>query len=283
MKKSYAGLIPGLLWLLVFLIVPLIFVVKTSFLSRDLYGTIIEDWNVGNYTRFLDPLYLGIFWDTIKLSLLTTILCLLVSYPLAYAITLSRPERQKIWLVLVMVPFWVNFLIRAYAWILLLRSQGVVNTLLTGIGVIDQPLSLLYTPGSVLVGMVYTLIPFMVLPVYVALEKMDHSLHEAAADLGATPLRSFWHITVPQTIAGIAAGCILVFVSSMGMFVVPDVLGGAKSAMYSNVIQNQFLSARDWPFGSALSVLFIVFSLLLIYMYRKAMTSRRTVRSALRS
>jgi spermidine/putrescine transport system permease protein len=280
MKKSYAGLIPGLLWLLVFLIVPLIFVVKTSFLSRDVYGTIIEDWNVGNYTRFLDPLYLGIFWDTIKLSLLTTILCLLVSYPLAYAITLSRPERQKIWLVLVMVPFWVNFLIRAYAWILLLRSQGVVNTLLTGIGVIDQPLSLLYTPGSVLVGMVYTLIPFMVLPVYVALEKMDHSLHEAAADLGATPLRSFWHITVPQTIAGIAAGCILVFVSSMGMFVVPDVLGGAKSAMYSNVIQNQFLSARDWPFGSALSVLFIVFSLLLIYMYRKAMTSRRTARSS---
>jgi spermidine/putrescine transport system permease protein len=274
MNRRSALLSPGVVWVIIFLIVPLFFVIITSFMSRDEYGTMLPIWNTENYRRFFDPLYAGIFWDTLKLSFYTTALCLLVSYPLAYAITLARRDRQKIWLILVMVPFWVNFLIRAYAWILILRSQGVVDTLLTGLG-IDEPPALLYTYGSVLVGMVYTLIPFMVLPVYVALEKVDRSLHEAAADLGASPWRSFWHITIPQTLSGIAAGCILVYVMAMGMFVVPDVLGGAKTAMYSNIIQNQFLAARNWPFGSALSVLFILFSLVLIYLYRKALNSKR--------
>lgn len=270
MKKGKIALVPGLAWLFLFLVVPLLFVVKTSFLERDVYGNIVPVWTLGNYLRFLEPLYLRIFWDTVVLSVTTTLFCLLLGYPLAYAVALARPRWQKALLVLIMVPFWINFLIRSYAWILLLRSQGVVNSLLAAFGFIDRPLSMLYTPGAVLLGMVYTLLPFMVLPIYVALEKMDRSLHEAAADLGATPFRSFWHITIPQTISGISAGCTLVFVSAMGMFVVPDVMGGAKSAMYGNVIQNQFLSARDWPFGSALSVIFILFSFVLVLVYQWA-------------
>jgi spermidine/putrescine transport system permease protein len=276
MKRQKLLLLPGLLWLVLFLIVPLLFVVWTSFLSRDVYGSTVNVWTLDNYRRFFEPLYLSIFWDTIVLSAATTLLCLAIGYPLAYAVTMMKPRWQKVLLILIMVPFWINFLIRSYAWILLLRNQGIVNTALQALGWIDRPLSMLYTTGAVLLGMVYTLLPFMVLPIYVSLEKMDRKLHEAAADLGATPLKSFWHITVPQTLSGVIAGCLVVFVSTMCLYVVPDVMGGAKSAMYGNVIQNQFLAARDWPFGSALSVIFIVFSLAFIAVYQRA--TRRNAR-----
>ncbi|MNM37614.1 Spermidine/putrescine transport system permease protein PotB [compost metagenome] len=235
------------------------------------------------YALFFDPLYLGIYWDTILLSVLTTALCLLLSYPLAYYIANAGPRMQTWGLVLITVPFWINFLIRTYAWVLLLRTQGIVNELLLGIGLISEPLQMLYTKGAVLLGMVYTFIPFMVLPIYVALEQMDKKLLEAASDLGATRWRSFWHITLPQTKSGIMTGSVLVYVSTTGMFVVTDILGGAKSAMISNIIQSQFLGARNWPFGSALSVIFVITSLILIALFNRAMTSRyqkvREVRS----
>ncbi|MCK8489657.1 ABC transporter permease [Paenibacillus sp. MBLB2552] len=283
MKKSGLSMLPVLLWLCLFLVVPMLIVVGISFMGRDDLGNVVLDFNLDAYALFFDPLYLGIYWDTIVLSVLTTALCLLLSYPLAYYIANAGPRMQTWGLVLITVPFWINFLIRTYAWVLLLRTQGVVNELLLGMGLISEPLQMLYTKGAVLLGMVYTFIPFMVLPIYVALEQMDKKLLEAANDLGATRWRSFWHITLPQTKSGIMTGSVLVYVSTTGMFVVTDILGGAKSAMISNIIQSQYLGARNWPFGSALSVIFVITSLILIALFNRAMTSRyqkvREVRS----
>lgn len=283
MKKSGLSMLPVLLWLCLFLVVPMLIVVGISFMGRDDLGNVVLDFNLDAYALFFDPLYLGIYWDTILLSVLTTALCLLLSYPLAYYIANAGPRMQTWGLVLITVPFWINFLIRTYAWVLLLRTQGIVNELLLGMGLISEPLQMLYTKGAVLLGMVYTFIPFMVLPIYVALEQMDKKLLEAASDLGASRWRAFWHITLPQTKSGIMTGSVLVYVSTTGMFVVTDILGGAKSAMISNIIQSQFLGARNWPFGSALSVIFVITSLILLALFNRAMTSRyqkvREVRS----
>ncbi|MFD0620741.1 ABC transporter permease [Paenibacillus sp. GCM10027629] len=274
MKKTKWLISPVVLWLSLFLILPMAIVVVISFLGRDEFGNLVIQFSLDNYARFFDSLYLGIYWDTIALSVLTTLICVLISYPLAYYIANAGPTRQKIWLLFITVPFWINFLIRTYAWVLLLRSQGVVNSFLMDIGIIDEPLKMLYTKGAVLLGMVYTFIPYMVLPIYVSLEQMDRKLLEAASDLGASRWRAFWHITLPQTKSGMMTGSVLVFVSTAGMYVVTDILGGSKSTLLSNIIQTQFLGARDWPFGAALSVIFAITSLVLIYLFNMALRSR---------
>ncbi|QDX91702.1 ABC transporter permease [Brevibacterium sp. JNUCC-42] len=261
---------PGFLWLTIFFLVPMLFVVMLSFLKRGVYGQIVYEFTLANYARFFESLYVQIFIETLLVSLGTTFICLLLGYPLAYMITRLDRKWQNIWLLLVMIPFWINFLVRSYAWVIILRTQGLVNTVLQSLGLIDQPLTLLYTPGAVLLGMVYALLPFIILPIYVSLEQLDRKKLEAAYDLGATPAKTFWHITLPLTMPGVVSGCILVFVSSLGMFVVPDVMGGAKSSLFGNVIQNQFLSARDWPFGSALSMVIVVFSIIMIYLYYRS-------------
>ena len=207
-------------------------------------------------------------------AIVTTLATILMGYPLAYTIAQLPKKWQQPGLILVMIPFWINFLIRSYAWVIILRSQGVVNTLLLNLGLIDQPLQMLYNDMAVMLGMVYALLPFMVLPIYVSIEQLDTRLLEAASDLGAKPLTAFRKVTLPLTMPGIAAGTILVFISSLGMFVVPDVMGGAKSALIGNLIQNQFLSARDWPFGSALSIVLAVLSLVLIILYYKALQAQ---------
>ncbi|WP_028594387.1 ABC transporter permease [Paenibacillus assamensis] len=273
-KRTFGLVAPVVLWLSLFLIIPMAAVVVVSFMQRDNLGNIIWNFNFDNYARFFDPLYLGIYWDTIWVSLISTVLCLLLSYPLAYYITTVSARAQKLWLIAITIPFWINFLIRTYAWVILLRTQGVVNSLLLDIGLIQEPLQLLYTDGAVILGMVYTFIPYMVLPIYVALEQMDKRLLEAASDLGASRWKSFWHITLPQTKTGIMTGSVLVFVTTTGMFVISDILGGAKSQMLSNIIQNQFLGARDWPFGSALSVIFIISSMIIIGLFNRAMRSK---------
>ena len=191
----------------------------------------------------------------------------------AYTIAQLPKKWQQPGLILVMIPFWINFLIRS---VIILRSQGVVNTLLLNLGLIDQPLQMLYNDMAVMLGMVYALLPFMVLPIYVSIEQLDTRLLEAASDLGAKPLTAFRKVTLPLTMPGIAAGTILVFISSLGMFVVPDVMGGAKSALIGNLIQNQFLSARDWPFGSALSIVLAVLSLVLICLLYTSPSPRDT-------
>lgn len=274
MRKSKFLLTPVLLWMSLFLIIPMLIVIGISFLSRDAQGNLVFELSMEGYKTFFDPLYLGIYWDTLVLSLLTTIICLLVSYPLAYYIAGASPRIQTWGLILITIPFWINFLIRTYAWVLLLRTQGVVNSLLMWLGWIDEPIQMLYTYGAVLLGMVYNFIPFMVLPIYVALEQMDKRLLDAASDLGASKWKAFRHITLPQSKTGIMTGSVLVYVSTSGMFVVTDILGGAKSSMISNIIQSQFLGARNWPFGAALSVIFVATSLVLILLFNRAMQAR---------
>lgn len=262
---------PTLVWLVIFFAVPLFVMFVISFYERGLYGQLIPGFVLENYRRFFEPLYLGILFDTLVVSIATTFGTLILSYPLAYYISRLPRSRQNIWLILVMIPFWINFLVRSYAWVIILRSQGLVNSIMLNLGIIEVPLSLLYNWGSVMLGMIYTLLPFMVLPLYTSIEKLDNQKLEAAYDLGANRVQTFWHVTLPLTRPGVVNGSVMVFVSSLGMFVVPDILGGAKSMLLGNVIQNQFLSARDWPFGSAISILMIILSAILIAMYYKAM------------
>ena len=274
MKNGKLLVAPALLWLSIFFVIPLLIVVAVSFAGRTPYGPVIFSFTIDNYLRFLEPLYLKIFADTLVVAIVTTLATILMGYPLAYTIAQLPKKWQQPGLILVMIPFWINFLIRSYAWVIILRSQGVVNTLLLNLGLIDQPLQMLYNDMAVMLGMVYALLPFMVLPIYVSIEQLDTRLLEAASDLGAKPLTAFRKVTLPLTMPGIAAGTILVFISSLGMFVVPDVMGGAKSALIGNLIQNQFLSARDWPFGSALSIVLAVLSLVLIILYYKALQAQ---------
>ncbi|HFJ9424821.1 spermidine/putrescine ABC transporter permease PotB [Bacillus cereus] len=270
MKKGKLLALPTVAWLLLFFLIPLVFVLGFAFMQRGAYGTVEMQFTLENISRVFDPLYLGTLWETVKIAVITTVICLLIGYPFAYTITIVDRKYRSILLLLATIPFWINFLVRSYAWIVILRSQGLVNTLLLKLGIISEPLNLLYNTPSVILGMVYSLLPFMILPVYAAIEQLDKRKLEAAYDLGATPIKAFWNITVPMTMSGIATGSILVFVSSIGMFVVSDVMGGSKVALIGNVIQNQFLGARDWPFGSALSIIVVLFSVLLIYLYYRA-------------
>ncbi|MFY0215588.1 spermidine/putrescine ABC transporter permease PotB [Bacillus cereus] len=270
MKKGKLLALPTVAWLLIFFLIPLVFVLGFAFMQRGAYGTVEMQFTLENISRVFDPLYLETLWETVKIAVITTVICLLIGYPFAYTITIVDRKYRSILLLLATIPFWINFLVRSYAWIVILRSQGLVNTLLLKLGIISEPLNLLYNTPSVILGMVYSLLPFMILPVYAAIEQLDKRKLEAAYDLGATPIKAFWNITVPMTMSGIATGSILVFVSSIGMFVVSDVMGGSKVALIGNVIQNQFLGARDWPFGSALSIIVVLFSVLLIYLYYRA-------------
>ncbi len=276
MKRGKLLVLPAMGWLGLFFALPLLIVVVVSFASRTAYGQVVFHWTLENYLQFLEPLYLKIFVFTLGTAFLTTLLTFAMGYPVAYTIAMILPRKwQQAGIILVMIPFWINFLIRSYSWVIILRAHGLINSFLMSIGAIQVPLSLLYNNTAVLIGMVYGLLPFMVLPIYVSLEQMDKRLLEAASDLGAPPLTAFRKITLPLTLPGVAAGSILVFISSLGMFVVPDIMGGAKSSLMGNVIQNQFLSARDWPFGSALSIILALLSLIMIVLYYKALQAQK--------
>lgn len=274
---------PSLLWLVLFFLVPLGLVFAISFGQRGTYGGVRWVLTLQNYGRFFDPLYLRIFGRTVLVALATTVICLLVGYPLAYFIA-TRPSRWRNALVLLlMIPFWTNFLIRTYAWLLILRDQGFINTFWTGsvhdavlwlasvlplpwwdavLGATAVPLNLFGTNGAIIVGLVYGWLPDMVLPCYAAIERLDFSLVEAAQDLYANRLKSFLRVVLPLTMPGLVAGSILVFIPSLGAYVTPDLLGGARSIMMGNVIYSQFMSARDYPFGAAIS--FVLMAVMLV-------------------
>ncbi len=258
---------PSAFWLVVFFLAPLGIMLLYSFGRRGTYGGVVWDWNVQQYLRFVDPLYLQIFFRSIWIAVLTTMICLVIGYPFAFFIARQPARRRSPLLLLVMIPFWTNFLIRTYAWILILRTEGLVNTVLLSLGLISQPLTLLYTSGAVILGLVYGYLPFMVLPLYASIEKFDFSLVEAAFDLGANEVRAFLRVVLPQTMPGVIAGCILVFIPSIGAFVTPDILGGAKTVMIGNLVQQQFLTSRDWPFGSAVSFILMLIVTLAIVVY----------------
>jgi spermidine/putrescine transport system permease protein len=250
---------PSALYLLLFFVVPLLIVLVYSFLTRGTYGQLVWKFTIDNYVRVIDPLYLSILWHSVIIAGINTLLCLLISYPFAYAIARMESVRARsIMIILVMIPFWTNFLVRTYAWRVILGTDGPLNGLLMGIGIIKEPLPLLFNDGAVLVGLVYGYMPFMVLPLYAAIERIDFSLVEAAHDLYADGRAAFLRVVLPLSMPGILAGSILVFIPSLGTFVTTDLLGGSKSVMIGNLIQSQFLTARDWPFGSAFSVLLMV-------------------------
>jgi spermidine/putrescine transport system permease protein len=258
-------------YLIVFMVIPLILVTVLSFLSRGTYGEVVYKFNIENYIRLFDPLYAKILGYSLLVGFLTTVLSLLIGYPMAYYIARAPARQRSLLLFLILLPFWTNFIIRIYAWIMILRSEGFLNSFLQWIGVIHEPLNILYTPTAVLIGMVYEFLPFMVLPLYTSLEKIENAQLEAAADLGAPPWKAFLRVTLPLSVPGMIAGTILVFIPAMGMFVVPDLMGGAKTMLIGNVIRNQFLTARDWPFGAAASMLLMLLTMVFtLYYTRKA-------------
>ena len=245
-------------WLLLFVVVPTTILFVYSFCERDEVGGVIFSFTLDNYRRVLDPVYLMIFARSVGYAGLTTLICVVVGYPVAYYIARASVEKRNRLLLLVMVPFWTSFLIRTYAWITILKQEGMLNGFVSALHLGVGPFNLLYTPTAVVIGLVYAYLPFMILPIYGSAEKLDNSLIEAAHDLGAGPLRAFSAVIVPLTMPGIAAGTLLVFVPAIGMFAITDLMGGAKVPMIGNVIQNQFLQARDWPFGAALGVVFML-------------------------
>lgn len=256
--RSWLLLAPIIGWMLVFVVAPTAILFVYSFCERDELGRVVFSFTWENYQRLLDPLYLKIFAWSIGYAALTTVLCVVIGYPVAYFVGRAREAQRQRLLFLIMIPFWTSFLIRTYAWITILKQEGLLNSLLHGFSLTIAPLDLLYTPGAVIIGLVYAYLPFMILPIYGSVEKLDGSLIEAAHDLGAGPLRTFSSVIIPLTMPGIAAGTLLVFVPAIGMFAITDLLGGARVPLIGNVIQNQFMQARDWPFGAALGVAFLV-------------------------
>lgn len=272
-KKNILGplatLVPVVSWMLAFFIVPLILVVVYSFSTRGEVGDVVYKFTLSNYGRLFDSLYLKIFIKSIGISLFTTIFCLGFGYPFAFIVAKCSKKLKPLLLLLVMLPFWTNSLVRTYAMIILLRAEGIINTLLMNLNIIAEPLHMMSNNFAVMVGMVYMMFPFMVLPLYSSIEKLDMRLLEAASDLGASPVNKFMKITLPLTKGGIVSGCLLVFVPTLGLFFITDLLGGSKVVLMSNLIKNQFLTARDWPFGSAISVILIIVMVILIAITNK--------------
>ena len=286
MQGTFLAL-PTTLWLFVLLIIPLFLTLVRSFGQRSPDGDVIFTFSLDNYVRLFgystdcpdgqascfDPLYVNILWRSLKLAFNTTAIVILLAYPLAYFIARAHPKRRNMFLFMVLIPLWTNFVIRVYAWMMLLRKEGAINIAIGWVagllGVDFTPLELLYTPGAVLVGMVYEFLPFMILPIFTSLEKIDNSLYEAAADLGANGVRTFSRVTLPLSMPGVVAGTILVFIPVMGTFIVSDILGGRQVILVGNLIQRQFLDARDPTFGSAASLILMVMTLIVTYFYTR--------------
>jgi spermidine/putrescine transport system permease protein len=251
--------------MLTLFLAPLAIILAYSLMTRGTYGGMSPPWTTESYQRFADPIYLSILWRSFWIAAVSAALCLVLGFPLALFISRSG-KRKDLYLSLVILPFWTSFLVRTYAWMFLLRDTGLINTLLQKLGIIHDPLPLLYNNGAVILGLVYGYLPFAVLPLYATLERLDRNLLEAAADLGAKPWAALIRVVIPLCAPGIRAGAILVFIPCLGAYLTPDLLGGGKTVMIGNLIQNQFTSARDWPFGSAISLalMAIVLALLLV-------------------
>lgn len=261
--------VPITLWMIIFVAIPLIYIIFISFMQRGTDGGIVYTPTLDNYARMKNSIYFKVFLDSLAIAFITTALTLILGYPFAYFASKVQKKFSILILIIIIVPFWTNSLIRTYGWIILLRTEGIINHFLILSGIIKEPLKMLYSYGAVLVGMVYTMFPFMVLPLYNSIEKLDRSYIEGAKDLGANRLKAFSTVTIPLTMPGIIAGCILVFIPSVGLFFIPDLMGGSQVMLIGNLIRNQFLQSRDWPFGAALSIVMIVVSLILIGLYIK--------------
>lgn len=257
-------LAPSAAFTVVLFLIPLSIIIAYSFLTRGVYGGVVGPWTLENYQRLFDPLYGVILWRSLVMSTLATILCLLIAFPLALFIARASDRAKGIYLYLVILPFWTSFLVRTYAWMFLLRDTGFINTILTSLHIINEPLPLLYNETAVVVGLVYGYLPFAVLPLFSNLDRLDKTLLEAAADLGATPWQTLYKVVIPLCAPGLRAAGVLVFIPCLGAYLTPDLLGGGKSIMIGNLIQNQFTTARDWPFGSAISLALMALVMILL-------------------
>jgi spermidine/putrescine transport system permease protein len=255
--------------MLLFTALPLIYILGISFYQRDETWGVTSILTLDNYRRLFDPVYIRVFADSIGLAVQATLLSLLAGYPFAYAMSKAKPKRRAALMLLVIIPFWTSSLMRIYGWMILLQANGPINSMLLKLGVIARPAKLLFTHGAVLLGMVYTLLPFMILPCHTAIERLDARVTDAARDLGASPARAFLTVTLPLTVPGILSGCMLVFVPTMGLYYVYDLLGGGKGAILGRVIHDQMLSARNPPFGAALSVALIALTGVVVALQRR--------------
>ena len=260
-------------WLLIFALLPNILVIAVSFLTRDSSAFISLPVSIDSYVRMIDPLYFEVFVHSLWMAGITTVICLLLGYPFAWLISKAKVRWQPLLMMLLILPFWTNSLVRTYALKLLFANNGLINKSLLAIGIIDTPIDILYTQGAVIAGLTYLLFPFMVLPLYAVFTDLRNDMLLASQDLGASKTQTFWHIVLPLTTPGIISGVLLVLLPAMGMFYVADILGGSRNLLVGNIIKNQFLDARDWPFGAAASVLLTLAMAVLLLAYRAS--SRR--------
>jgi spermidine/putrescine transport system permease protein len=257
-----AMLVPGVVWLIIFFLVPLLMMFVVSLGARGEADSIVFDRiSLDNYARAFDPVFLPTFWNSIRFALTTTVLCLLIGYPIAYWISRYGGRNKTLLLIIVMLPFWTSYLIRTYAWMTILSDNGVVNSLLQSLGLTSEPIILLNTDFSVIIGMTYGFLPFAILPLYVSIDRLDPALVPAARDLYASGRAAFRHVTLPLTMPGIIAASILTFIPALGDFVTPDILGGPETTTIAKIIQELFLQGRDWPYGASLGFLVMLFTL----------------------
>ncbi|OEE62164.1 spermidine/putrescine ABC transporter permease PotB [Enterovibrio norvegicus FF-162] len=267
LQNAIIGVIVG--WLLLFVLIPNLMIIVTSFLTRDDANLIEMTFTLSNYAKLMDPLYAKVVWHSFYMAAIATSLCLLIGYPFAYIIARMPKQMRPFMLFMVIVPFWTNSLIRTYGLKIFLGTRGLLNDGLLTLGIIEKPLRIMYTEYAVMIGLVYILLPFMILPLYSSIEKLDNSYLEAAKDLGASKFQAFVKVILPLTMPGIIAGCLLVLLPALGMFYVSDLLGGAKNLLIGNVIKSQILNVRDWPFGSAASIsLTVLMGLMLLAYWR---------------
>ncbi|MCG6242270.1 spermidine/putrescine ABC transporter permease PotB [Vibrio diabolicus] len=268
LQNAIIALIVG--WLTLFVLVPNVMIIGTSFLTRDEANLIEMTFTFDNYLRLLDPLYAKVLMHSFYMAIVATLLCLVIGYPFAYIVAKMPEKWRPFILFLVIVPFWTNSLIRTYGLKIVLGTQGILNKSLMAMEIIDKPLRIMYTETAVMIGLVYILLPFMILPLYSAIEKLDNTYIEAAKDLGANKLQTITKVILPLTMPGIIGGCLLVLLPALGMFYISDLLGGAKNLLIGNVIKSQVLNARDWPFGAATSIALTFAMAVMLYAYYRA-------------
>ncbi|MBR1911214.1 MAG: ABC transporter permease [Treponema sp.] len=274
---SISGSLPAFAWMIFCMAIPLVYIVAISFMTKGTKWGIEPHFTFDNYKRVFDPLYIKIFVHSFFVAAVTTVLTLVIGYPFAFCVTFFSKRKQALIMTLLMIPFWTNTLIRVYGWIIILQKKGIINTVFTALNIFKSPHDFLYHQSTVMLGIVYTMLPFMILPVYNAIEKLDRTLIDASSDLGADKVQTFLFVIVPQTFSGIMTGCIMVFMPSIGIYYVSDLLGGANSILLGNLIKNQFFEARNWPFGAALSVIMSILSLALIRLYKKALGNKASI------
>ncbi|EMD78063.1 TPA: spermidine/putrescine ABC transporter permease PotB [Vibrio diabolicus] len=268
LQNAIIALIVG--WLTLFVLVPNVMIIGTSFLTRDEANLIEMTFTFDNYLRLLDPLYAKVLMHSFYMAIVATLLCLVIGYPFAYIVAKMPEKWRPFMLFLVIVPFWTNSLIRTYGLKIVLGTQGILNKSLMAMEIIDKPLRIMYTETAVMIGLVYILLPFMILPLYSAIEKLDNTYIEAAKDLGANKIQTITKVILPLTMPGIIGGCLLVLLPALGMFYISDLLGGAKNLLIGNVIKSQVLNARDWPFGAATSIALTFAMAVMLYAYYRA-------------